>query len=96
MTTQTDTTQKNHRRAVRYFWGVLIGATLVSLVGNITHAVLPYIPHVVVQIGAAAVPPIALLAAVTASRSPFGLGLPAGSMAGRSVPLHPSVLARSL
>jgi hypothetical protein len=32
--------------------------------GNITHAVLPYIPHVAVQIGAAAVPPIALLAAV--------------------------------
>src|SRR5277367_4011780 len=64
MTTQTDTTQKNHRRAVRYFWGVLIGATLVSLVGNITHAVLAYVPPVVVQIGAAAVPPIALLAAV--------------------------------
>jgi len=64
MTTQTEITQKNHRRAVRFFWGVLIGATLVSLVGNITHAVLPYIPHVVIQIGAAAVPPIALLAAV--------------------------------
>jgi Protein of unknown function (DUF2637) len=64
VTTRTDTTKKSHRRAVHYFWGVLIGATLVSLVGNITHAVLPYIPHVVVQIGAAAVPPIALLAAV--------------------------------
>jgi Protein of unknown function (DUF2637) len=64
VTTQTDTTQKNHRRAVRYFWGVLIGATLVSLIGNITHAVVPYIPHVVIQIGAAAVPPITLLAAV--------------------------------
>jgi hypothetical protein len=64
VTTQTDTTKKSHRRAVRYFWGVLIGATLVSLVGNITHAALPYIPHVAIQIGAAAVPPIALLAAV--------------------------------
>src|SRR5246127_3453637 len=64
MTTQIQITQKNHRRAVRFFWGLLIGATLVSLIGNITHAVLPYIPHVVVQIGAAAVPPIALLAAV--------------------------------
>jgi hypothetical protein len=64
MTTQTEITVKNHRRAVRFFWGLLISATLVSLVGNITHAVLPYIPHVVVQIGAAAVPPIALLAAV--------------------------------
>lgn len=64
MTTQTEITTKNHRRAVRFFWSLLIGATLVSLTGNVTHAVLPYIPHVVIQIGAAAVPPIALLAAV--------------------------------
>jgi Protein of unknown function (DUF2637) len=64
VTTLTEITQRNHRRAVRFFWGLLIGATLVSLVGNITHAVLLYIPHIVVQIGAAAVPPIALLAAV--------------------------------
>jgi Protein of unknown function (DUF2637) len=64
VTTQTEITAKNHRRAVRFFWGLLIGATTVSLVGNITHAVLPYIPHIIVQIGAAAVPPIALLAAV--------------------------------
>jgi Protein of unknown function (DUF2637) len=64
MTTQTEITQKNHHRAVRFFWGLLMGATLVSLVGNIAHAVLPYIPRVVIQIGAAAVPPIALLAAV--------------------------------
>jgi Protein of unknown function (DUF2637) len=64
MTTQTEVTQKNHHRAVRFFWAFLIGATLVSLIGNISHAVLSYIPHVVVQIGAAAVPPIALLAAV--------------------------------
>jgi hypothetical protein len=64
VTTQTEITQKNHRRAVRFFWSFLIGATMVSLIGNITHAVLPYIPHVAVQIGTAAVPPIALLAAV--------------------------------
>jgi Protein of unknown function (DUF2637) len=64
MTTQTEITQRNHHRAVRFFWGLLIGATTVSLVGNITHAVLPYIPRIVIQIGAAAVPPIALLAAV--------------------------------
>jgi hypothetical protein len=62
--TQIEITQRSHRRAVRFFWGFLIGATTVSLVGNITHAVLPYIPHVAIQIGAAAVPPIALLAAV--------------------------------
>jgi hypothetical protein len=62
--TQIEITQRNHRRAVRFFWGFLIGATTVSLVGNIAYAVLPYVPHVVIQIGAAAVPPIALLAAV--------------------------------
>jgi Protein of unknown function (DUF2637) len=49
---------------VRFFWSLLIGATLISLIGNVAHAVLPYIPRIVVQIGAAAVPPIALLAAV--------------------------------
>jgi hypothetical protein len=64
MTTQTEIIQRNHRNAVRFFWGLLFGATTVSLLGNIAHAVLPYIPHVVIQIGAAAVPPIVLLAAV--------------------------------
>ena len=64
MTTQTEITQRNHRRAVRFFWGLLIAATMVSLIGNVAHAVLPYIPRIVIQIGAAAVPPIALLATV--------------------------------
>jgi hypothetical protein len=62
--TQAEITQRNHRRAVRFFWALLLGATTVSLLGNVVHAVLPYIPEVVIQIGAAAVPPIALLAAV--------------------------------
>ena len=31
MTTQTEITQRNHHRAVRFFWGLLIGATMVSL-----------------------------------------------------------------
>ena len=44
MTTQTEITQRNHHRAVRFFWGFLIGATTVSLIGNIAHAVLPYLP----------------------------------------------------
>ena len=64
MTTQTEITQRNHHRAVRFFWCLLIGATTVSLIGNVVHAMLPYIPSVAIQIGAAAVPPIALLAAV--------------------------------
>jgi hypothetical protein len=61
MTTQTE---KTHRRAVRFFWCLLTGATLISLIGNVTHALLPYISHIVVQVGAAAVPPFVLLAAV--------------------------------
>jgi hypothetical protein len=64
MTTQTEITLRNHRHAVRFFWCLLFGATAVSLLGNIAHAVLPYIPHALIQIGAAAVPPIVLLAAV--------------------------------
>lgn len=62
--TQSEITQRNHRKAVRFFWFLLGGATLVSLVGNIAHAVLPYLPPVAIQIGAAAVPPVVLLAAV--------------------------------
>jgi Protein of unknown function (DUF2637) len=53
-----------HRRALRFFWALLIGATTISLIGNVAHAVLSFIPRVVIQIGAAAVPPVALLAAV--------------------------------
>jgi len=64
MTTQTEIAQRNHYRAVRFFWCFLISATTVSLIGNIAHAALSYIPRIVIQIGAAAVPPIALLAAV--------------------------------
>ena len=62
--TPTEIVAKNQRKAVHFFWCFVIGATVVSLVGNITHAVLTYLPSVVIQIGAAAVPPIALLAAV--------------------------------
>ena len=64
MTTQTEITKRNHHRAVRFFWGLLIGATTISLIGNIAHAVLPYLPAIAIQIGAAAVPSIVLLAAV--------------------------------
>ena len=64
MTTQTEITQRSHQRAVRFFWGLLIGATTISLIGNIAHAVLPNLPPIAIQMGAAAVPPIALLAAV--------------------------------
>jgi hypothetical protein len=64
MTTQTEITQRNHDRAVQFFWALLIGATIVSLLGNVTHALLPYLPRIFVQVGAAAVPPVVLLASV--------------------------------
>jgi hypothetical protein len=64
MSSQTGITQWNHRRAVRFFWGFLIGATIVSLVGNIVHAIWHLIPFVAIQIGTAAVPPLFLLAVV--------------------------------
>ena len=55
----------NHRRAVRFFWCFLIGATTVSLIGNIEERQdRVRCPASFIQIGAAAVPPIALLAAV--------------------------------
>ena len=90
MTTPTEIVAKNHRRAVRFFWCFLIGATTVSLLGNIAHAVLPYLPHVVIQIGAAAVPPIALLAAVHGIALAVRAEYPAGFTAGRSPLLPPS------
>jgi hypothetical protein len=64
MITQAEITQRNHQRAVRFFWALLSAATVVSLIGNIVHAIWHLIPLVVIQIGAAAVPPSALLAAV--------------------------------
>ena len=64
MANQFETTKAVHRRAVRFFWSLLIGGTLISLLGNVAHALLPHIPRIVIQIGAAAVPPIALLVAV--------------------------------
>jgi hypothetical protein len=64
MTSQTEIAAKNRRRAVGFFWCFLIGATTVSLIGNIAHAVMQYLPRVVIQVGAAAVPPVALPAAV--------------------------------
>jgi Protein of unknown function (DUF2637) len=64
MTTQAEVTQRNHRRAVRFFWSFLIGATMVSLIGNVVHAVWHLIPSVFIQIGTAAVPPLFLLAVV--------------------------------
>lgn len=64
MRSPTSNATEHHGKATRFFWLILTGATFVSLAGNIAHAVLPYIPASVIKIGAAAIPPIVLLAAV--------------------------------
>jgi len=95
VTTQTEMIRRSHSRAVRFFWAFLIGATLVSLIGNVAHAVLPYIPGVVIQIGVAAVPPVALLAAVHGIALAVRAGASGRVYGGRSLQLQPSALARS-
>jgi hypothetical protein len=63
--TATEVAARHHRRAIRFFWSWLAGATVVSLTGNITHAVLTA-PAGSRWLAAAvaAVPPTVLLAAV--------------------------------
>jgi hypothetical protein len=41
VTTQAEVAQRDHRRAVRFFWYLLVGATTVSLIGNIAHSACP-------------------------------------------------------
>jgi hypothetical protein len=43
--TQIEIAVRNHRRAVRFFWSLLIGATMLSLLGHIAHAVLSHLPR---------------------------------------------------
>ena len=82
MTTQTEITNRHHHRAVRFFWGLLIGATMVSLVGNIAHAVLPYLSPILSR----SLPPQCLpspsLPPCTASPSRCVRGRPAWCTAG--------------
>ncbi len=63
--TAAELTIRHHRRAVRFFWAWLAGTTLVSLAGNITHALVTA-PESSRWLAAAvaAVPPTVLLCAV--------------------------------
>jgi hypothetical protein len=63
--TAAELTVRHHRRAVRFFWAWLAGTTLVSLAGNITHALVTA-PGGSRWLAAAvaAVPPTVLLCAV--------------------------------
>lgn len=43
---QADDTACSHTRAIQFFWCLLFGATAVSLMGNVAHAVLPHLPQI--------------------------------------------------
>lgn len=63
--TSTELAQRHHRAAVRFFWSWLAGATTVSLVGNVAHAVLTASSSTRwLAAAVAAVPPTVLLASV--------------------------------
>lgn len=63
--TQAEIAQRQHRRAVRFFWSWLAGATVVSLAGNVVHAALTASPSTRwLAAAVAAVPPTVLLASV--------------------------------
>jgi Protein of unknown function (DUF2637) len=65
MSTLAEVTQRNHRRAVRFFWTWLILATWVSLAGNVAHAWLMAEPATRWLAGSvAAVPPTVLILSV--------------------------------
>ncbi len=49
MTSQTEVSLRNYHRAFRFFWVLLIGASTVSVTGNIAHAALPYVPRIIVR-----------------------------------------------
>ncbi|WP_100485876.1 DUF2637 domain-containing protein [Mycobacteroides abscessus] len=63
--TSTELAQRHHRRATRFFWSWLAGATVVSLAGNVVHAALTASTGTRwLAAAVAAVPPTVLLASV--------------------------------
>ncbi|UEA22791.1 DUF2637 domain-containing protein [Mycobacteroides abscessus subsp. abscessus] len=63
--TSTELAQRHHRRATRFFWSWLAGATAVSLIGNVAHAALTASEGTRwLAAAVAAVPPTVLLASV--------------------------------
>lgn len=63
--TSTEIAQRHHRRATRFFWTWLAGATAVSLIGNVAHAWLTASEGTRwLAASVAAVPPTVLLASV--------------------------------
>jgi hypothetical protein len=56
--------EQDRAKARRYFMGWLVASTAVSVGGNVAHAVLDYLPVIVVKVAVATVPPIVALVTV--------------------------------
>lgn len=68
MSTLTDRAESDAERqqAHQFFWRWLVGATLLTLLGNAAHALLPYIPVLAVRLSVYLIPPLIALIAVHA------------------------------
>lgn len=61
-----DAAEADRAAARKFFWWWLVAATALTLVGNAAHALLEYIPHVVLRLAVSLVPPIIALTAIHA------------------------------
>lgn len=76
MTGAVEVGSHQHRHATRFFWGWLVSATVVSLVGNVAHAWLTApVPTRWLAALVAVVPPAVLLAAVHGIAALVGAGV---------------------
>ncbi|MDQ8118520.1 DUF2637 domain-containing protein [Mycobacteroides abscessus] len=68
MSTITDRAEHDAERhqAYQFFWRWLVGATALTLAGNATHALLPYIPVLVVRLAVYLIPPVIALISIHA------------------------------
>lgn len=68
MSTLTDRAEHDAERvqAHRFFWRWLVGATALTLAGNAAHALLPYIPTLLVRLSVYLIPPLIALISIHA------------------------------
>jgi hypothetical protein len=61
-----DAAEADRAAARKFFWGWLVAATSLTLVGNAAHALLEYIPHTALSLAVSLVPPIIALVSIHA------------------------------
>lgn len=68
MSTLTDRAELDVERATahKFFWRWLVGATLLTLMGNAAHALLPYVPTTAIRLAVYLVPPLIALVSIHA------------------------------